>query len=78
MSLTLSLDKASYTPGQTMTLTAVSDKRLQSSTIDVQAAGDDAKVTTIVQAGITVSDSTGRVWTVVSDDGKTAVFTSQA
>lgn len=78
MALTLTLDKPAYAPGDTMTLTAVSDKRVQSDTIDVQAAGDDAKVTTTVQAGIKVSDSTGRVWTVKSDDGVTAVYTATA
>ena len=77
MALTATLDKPQYAPGDLMTLTVVSDKRLVSDTIDVQAAGDDAKVTTIVQAGVTVTDP-NRTWTVQSDDGKTAVYTATA
>lgn len=78
MSLTANLDKATYNPGDTMTLTVVSDKRLQSTALDIQSAGDDAKVTTTVQAGVTVTDPSGRKWTVKSDDGHTAIYTSTA
>lgn len=78
MALTASLDKASYAPGDTITLTIVSDKRVQSSTLDIASAGDDAKVTTIVQAGIVLSDPAGRKWTVKTDDGKTATYTATA
>lgn len=78
MTLTLSLDKASYNPGDTMTLTIVSDKRLRSDVLDIQSAGDDAKVTTTVQAGIVITDPALRKWTSKSDDGKTAVFTAIA
>lgn len=78
MSLTATLDKTAYSVGDTMTLTVVSDKRLQSDVIDVKAAGDDATVTTTVQAGIVVTDQSGRVWTVGSDDGHAAVYTSKA
>lgn len=78
MALTATLDKPAYNPGDTITLTVVSDKRLQTSQIDVEAAGDDAKVTTTVQAGIVLTDPSGRKWTVKSDDGKTAVYTATA
>ena len=79
MALTATLDKASYKPGDVMTLTVVSDKRVTSSTVDVQAAGEDVKVTTTVQTGVTVADSTvSRAWLLKSDDGKTAVYTATA
>lgn len=78
MALTATLDKASYNVGDTMTLTVVSDKRITSDTIAIQSAGDDAQVTTTVQAGVVVNDPAGRTWTSESDDGKTAVFTATA
>jgi hypothetical protein len=78
MALTATLNKATFVPGETMTLTVVSDKRLQSSILDVLAAGDDAKATVTVLAGIVLTDPAGRKWAVASDDGKTAVFTATA
>lgn len=78
MALTATLDKASYAPGDTMTLTVVSDKRIQTAVIDIQSAGDDAKVTTTVQSGIVLTDPAARKWTIVSDDGKTAVYHATA
>lgn len=53
-----------------ITLTVVSDKRLVS--VQVSAVGDTATATG--QFPVTVSDSSGRVWTVKSDDGTTAVY----
>jgi hypothetical protein len=78
MALTAALDKSSYNAGDTMTLTVVSDKRLSSDTIDAQAGGEDVKVTTTIQTGVAITDSSGRTWTLKSDDGKTAVYTSKA
>lgn len=54
-----------------ITLTVVSDKRKVSGTVTAvgETAPFDAKFP------ITINDSTGRVWTSVSDDGITAVYT---
>jgi hypothetical protein len=79
MTITATLDKpAGYNAGDTMTLTVVSDKRLQTDTIDVASAGEDATVTTTVRAGFTYTDTLGKKWTVKSDDGKTLVLTATA
>lgn len=79
MALTASLDKpAGYKTGDTITLTIVSDKRIETDVLDLQAAGEDAKVTTIVQLGFVLSDPRARTWTTVSDDGKTVVLTTKA
>lgn len=75
--LTATLDKTSYNPGDTITLTVTSDKRITATVVDVQAGGEDVKVTTTVQTAVTVTD-TARKWTVKSDDGKVAVLTSTA
>lgn len=78
MALTATLDKSGYKPGDKMTLAVVSDKRLQSTTISVAAGGETVKVTTTVQLPVSLTDSTGRVWTAGADDGKTAVYTATA
>lgn len=52
-------------------LTVVSDKRLVS--VQVTAVGETATATG--RFPVQVSDSSGRVWTVKSDDGTTAVYT---
>lgn len=77
MSLTATLDKPVYAPGATVTLTVVSDKRLTSAIIPVTAAGEGANATLTVCAGVFITDPQ-RPWTLVSDDGKTAVFTATA
>lgn len=79
MALSYTLDKPNgYNPGDLITLTVVSDKRLQSQSFPISSAGDNATVSLIIQQGITLMDSTGRKWTSKSDDGKTAVFTATA
>jgi len=52
-------------------LTVVSDKRLVS--VQVTAVGETATATGTFP--VTVSDSSGRVWSVKTDDGHTAVYT---
>ena len=52
--------------------TVVSDRRKVS--VDVSSAGDTLTLTG--QFPIKITDSSGRVWTVKSDDGATAVYTS--
>jgi hypothetical protein len=77
LKLSLSADQA--------TLTAVSDKRIhpavtQDFTITVTASGESTTysgtrvVTPASVDPITVTDSSGKVWAAVSDDGVTAVF----
>lgn len=67
MALTGSLD-LTKTPA---VLTVVSDRRKES--VDIHSAGDDLTLTG--NWPVAVSDSSGRVWTVQSDDGVTAVYT---
>ena len=67
MALTATVD-LTKTP---ITLTVVSSKRLVS--VSVTSAGETAVGT--AEFPITLTDSTGRAWTSVSDDGRTAVYT---
>lgn len=53
------------------TLTVTSDKR--SVTVTVSCAGETA--TGVARYPVTVSDSSGKVWKAISDDGTTAVYT---
>jgi hypothetical protein len=54
-----------------MTLTVVSDKRVLTGSVTV--AGETAEWT--AELPITIND-TIRTWTLVSDDGKTAIYTT--
>jgi hypothetical protein len=83
--LSASLDKASYVPGETATLTVSynGDGEANVNTITVRGvdgAGNAALVTvqlTVVdKISLSVVDDSGRVWTLLSDDGSTAVFTA--
>lgn len=67
MALTATIDLTLTPP----TLTVVSDKRVVK--VTVSAAGDTATGTATFP--ITVTDDSGRTWTVKSDDGTTAVYT---
>ena len=53
-----------------ITLTVVSGKRVVN--VTVASAGETAVGT--ARFPITLTDTSGRVWTVVSDDGATAVY----
>lgn len=77
MSLSATLDKASYAPGDTITLTVVSDKRITNTALDVKAGLEDFKVNITIQSGVWISGDS-RVWNLKSDDGKTAVYTAVA
>jgi hypothetical protein len=83
--LSASLDKASYVPGETAILTVSynGDGEANVNTITVRGvdgAGNAALVTvqlTVVdKISLSVVDDSGRVWTLLSDDGSTAVFTA--
>lgn len=54
-----------------ITLTVVSDKRVLTGTVVV--AGETAEWT--AELPVTINDTT-HVWTLVSDDGKTAIYTT--
>lgn len=67
MALTAAVDVTATPP----TLTVVSDKRKVA--VTVTAAGETA--TGNAMFPVTVTDTSGRVWTVKTDDGVTAVYT---
>ena len=67
MALTASVNLTKTPPE----LTVVSDKRNVS--VQVTAVGETATATG--RFPITISDSSGRIWTVKTDDGTTAVYT---
>lgn len=82
-----SLNAASYTPGQLMTLTVIysdADSQPLTVTVTVRDAAGNVSVPASVTVNITdtltitVSDSGGRVWTQVSDNGSVAVYTAIA
>lgn len=81
-----SLDKAKYAPGETMTLTVnYSDTDTQSVTVTVTASDSSGNSSNPVNVScvidpvsLSVSDSGGRVWTVQSDNGQVAVLSAVA
>lgn len=85
MALTAKLDKATYAPGDTMTLTvktATGERNVDVPvTVQVDVAGlGSATATAVVDKPplpIVVTDP-NRVWALVSDDETTAVYTSVA
>lgn len=92
--LTIATDQASYTPGQTVTLTATyTDPNGQAFTVTVTAAAADSNDppnTVTAQTSfqvvspatelmeVAVTDSANDTWTQVSDVPGTAVFTTTA
>lgn len=79
-----SLDKSSYSPGETATLTVTyGDADTETMTVTVvvtDAEGNSsnpAQVTAVVDPlTITVSDDSGRTWAQQSDSGSVAVYTT--
>lgn len=91
MSLNATLDKSTYAPNEKMTLTvrtAAGERDVVLDTpgtahIDVPGVGSgDAPFvlhrTLAMPAPITVTDSTGKTWSPVSDNGTTATYTATA
>lgn len=80
-----SLNKTTYGPGELMTLTVTyADPDTKSGTLLVQvtdAEGNKSGLVTVPYVvdplTVTISDA-GRVWTKVSDNGSVAVYTSTA
>lgn len=84
--VTASLNKPSYQPGEAMTLTVnYSDTDTRAVTVTVTVADSQgntsspATVAAVIDPStITVNDSSGRTWTKQSDTGSVAVFTATA
>jgi hypothetical protein len=84
--VTAVLDKATYAPGDPVTLTvSYGDADTKASTVTVtgtDAAGNPATVTVNLNVSdpvaLTVSDDGGRAWAKGADNGSTAVFTATA
>lgn len=71
----MALQAAVDTSKTPFTLTVTSDRRKFSGDVTVSSAGDTATATYAGQFPVAVTDDSGRVWTVESDDGTTAVYT---
>jgi uncharacterized protein YfaS (alpha-2-macroglobulin family) len=77
--VTLGLDKPSYSPGDTMTLTV--DYGIA---VSVEVTVDGKPTTAVLNARLAdtaqvrVSSTPARTWTLISDDGSTAVYTAIA
>lgn len=78
----LTFDKPAYTPGQLITATIAYDADLvfQATGTGIDIAGQQASLSGsfTVHGKALISDSGNRTWTLVSDDGATAVFTATA
>jgi len=76
--LVVTPDKPTYPPGATITIT-VTGNMLQADQVTVtDSAGDTGTGMINVIEQLTVDDPAGRDWTVVSNDGATAVMTAPA
>lgn len=81
-----SLDKTTYQPDETMTLTVTyADPDTEAVTVTIVVTdsqgntSNPAVVTAVVDPSVlTVTDSSGRVWTKASDNGSVAVYTATA
>ena len=86
MATTAKLDKTSYSPGETMTLTVTSGagERANDKPISVKVSIPELSVDTTLTGKVDGPDfavvvtDTSRVWTPVSDNGTVAVFTAKA
>lgn len=81
-----SLDKATYRPGDKMTLTVTygdpDTKQLKVTIAVTDSAGNVSAPVTVTAVidplVVAVTDASGRVWTKVSDNGSVAVYTATA
>ena len=78
----VTLDKPAYNPGQVITCTVAYSASLDFTVtaVAVDIGGHSAQLsgTAVVNGSLSVTDTGGRAWTKVSDDGSTAVFTATA
>lgn len=73
----LSVDKPTYAPGDTITATLVHPPQVD--TLPGTAGSSILSVSVTTKTPATCGpDSAGRVYTLVSDDGSTAVYTAKA
>jgi hypothetical protein len=79
---TVTLDKASYTPGQLMTATVTYTAASTGLTLSANVTDINGNVvataSATIGASVVASSSPARTWTKVSDNGSTAVFTATA
>ena len=80
-SVSASLDKTTYAPGELMTLTV--DYTVDPLTVTVVVDGlggtsGPVVVPPVKVRRVTVADSAGKTWVLVSDDGSRAVYTATA
>lgn len=75
----LTFDKATYASGDKVTVTAVLSGRKSSTPVSFSAGSLAGLTGTLnLQTPGSISDSAKHVWTLVSDDGVTAVYTTVA
>jgi hypothetical protein len=74
MSLSVSLDKSHPAPGEKVTMTITSDKRLTTNAFQALAGGESATVTVTVQTPVSFGPGAPAA-ALLSDDGKVAVYT---
>ena len=71
-------DKPAYAPGETMTVTVSGDWFDQVvGTASIPDGNFDVPPVKVIEP-VTYSDQAGRTWSLVSNDGNTAVFTATA
>lgn len=76
-----SLDKALYTPGETMVLTVDYTVDPLTVTVTVEGLGGSSgpvAASPVKVRRLTVTDTAGKTWTLQSDDGSRAVYHSLA
>ena len=73
----ITLDKASYAPGDKVTITVVDSKRTKTTPLDWASVFSSLTASLVVVAKGALT-APGYTFTVVSDDGTTAVLTTTA
>lgn len=81
--VTAALDRTSYAPGDTMTLTVQytvpeESKVTLTAVLDYVGGSVESAAVSVPVKDVDVIDDSGRQWTVASDDGATATLTATA
>jgi hypothetical protein len=71
-------DKTSYNVGDVIRATITLAARTKSDVLSYATAVGNLTATTTIKAAGTLTDSLGKTWTLVSDDGTVAVYTATA
>lgn len=74
----ITFDKPSYKPGDKITATIILAARVVVDEVKFTTAVGNLTATTKIVADGTITDSAGKTWNKVSDDGVTAVYTTTA